>query len=167
MEQDTIGARAEADESKIEVEILKKRRRDDIDELKFQLRLSEDKAAINEGKSKNLAKEFERLQLKFNEEIKRVGTREKELESQLELVTIDSSNQVVTRDEVILKLKRKIDSLEFNMESIAIKEQLARDDKNKLEEKLDKIVRTLRGSMKILEEDMEWDIELLNEIKKS
>jgi hypothetical protein len=37
-----------------------------------------------------------------------------------------------------------------------IREQKSRQDKVVLEDRLDKIMRTLRGSIEVLEEDMSW-----------
>jgi len=84
-----------------------------------------------------------------------IKQREKELESQLELAKMDSESQVKSRDKKILELKRKIDQLEFNMENIVIREQKSRDDKMKLEDRLDRIMKTLRGSIEVIEEDRE------------
>jgi len=54
----------------------------------------------------------------------------------------------------ILELKRKIDQLEFNMENVVIREQKSREDKIKLEERLQRMMKTLRGSIQLLEDDM-------------
>ena len=62
----------------------------------------------------------------------------------------------------ILDLKRKIDSLEFNMENISIKERQSKKEKVELEDRLTKVVSTLRNSLNFLEEEM--DVE---EIKKN
>ena len=59
-EQDRLGIQAELDESKIEIQILKKRSHDELDELKYQLRLSEEKKQIYEERSKNVQKEFDK-----------------------------------------------------------------------------------------------------------
>ena len=114
-----------------------------------------------------MEKEFDKLQIRFREEVNKVKQREKELENQLELVSLDSDNQVGTRDNVILTLKRKIDSLEFNMESVEIKGNHSREEKNRLEDKISKIMRTLRGSIKLLEDDLDIEKEILDEIKRS
>ena len=85
-----------------------------------------------------------------------IKAREKELEGQLELAKMDSESQVSTRDKKILDLKRKIDQLEFNMENAVIKEEKSREDKQKLEDRLERIMKTLRGSIEVLEDDMDW-----------
>ncbi|MDH5581593.1 MAG: hypothetical protein OEY33_06785, partial [Bdellovibrionales bacterium] len=166
LEQENVGLQASYDEARIEVEILKKRRQEEIEEAQYQLRNSEDKASVNDQKYRNLKKEFDRMNIRFNEEVSKVKRREKELENQLELVHMDSENQVNSRDEVIMNLKRKIDVLEFNMENAGIREKQFKDEKLELEEKLDKMMKTLRGSIKLLEEDLGLDQDILDEIKK-
>ncbi len=163
-DQERLGLQAELDEAKIEIQILKKRSHDEVDELKYQLRLSEEKKQIFEERSRSVQKEFDRLNQKVRIDINQVKQREKELESQLELVTMDSQSQVKSRDMKILDLKRKIDALEFNMENASIREIKSREDKERVEERLEKIMRTLRGSLKSLESDV--DDSVLDKIDK-
>lgn len=153
--QDNLGLKAELDEIKIELEIVKKRSHDEISEMKYQMNLSHEKKDVYEMKYKTLYKEFDRLNQKVRIDFNQVKQREKELESKLELVVMDSDSQVQTRDMKILELKRKIDSLEFNMENTSIREQKHREDKSKLEERLAKIMKTLRGSIQLIEDDLE------------
>jgi hypothetical protein len=166
VDQENLGLKAELDEVKIELTIVKKRHLDEIEEMNYRIRLSDEKKAIAEEKSRQMQKEFDRLSQKVRIDFNSVKQREKELESQLELVTMDSESQVRSRDMKILELKRKIDQLEFNMENSAIKESKAREDKVKIEEKLAKIMKTLRGSIQVLEDDLELDEELIEKIKK-
>ncbi len=71
------------------------------------------------------------------------------------MLSIDVGSQVQSRDQKILELRRKIDSLEFNMENVSIREHKSLDDKRKLEDKLNKIMKTLRHSIKNLEDDID------------
>lgn len=155
-EQDNLGLKAELDETKIEISIIKKRHGNEVDEMKYRLRLADEKKLYAEEKARKLQKEFDRLQQKVRIDFNHVKHREKELESQLELVKMDSESQVSSRDKKILDLKRKIDQLEFNMENIVIREQKSKDDKLKLEDRLERIMKTLRGSIEVLEDDVDF-----------
>ncbi|MCF8059763.1 MAG: hypothetical protein K9K67_10725 [Bacteriovoracaceae bacterium] len=157
VEQDNLGLKAELDEAKIEISILKKRHGSELDEMKYRLRLTDEKKLYSEEKARKLQKEFDRLQSKVRIDFNHIKQREKELESQLELVKMDSESQVQSRDKKILELKRKIDQLEFNMENVVIREQKSRDDKMKVEERLERIMKTLRGSIEVLEDDISFD----------
>lgn len=154
--QDGLGTKAELEEAKIEISIMKKRYMSEVEDMKYRLKIANDKKEYTEEKNKFLEKEFSRLEQRVRVDVNQIQQREKELEGQLELVKIDSESQVQTRDKKILDLKRKIDQLEFNMENAAIREQKSRDDKVHLEDRLDKIMRTLRGSIEVLEDDMNW-----------
>lgn len=155
-EQDKTGLEAELDELKIELSIIKKRHLSEMEEMRYQLRLNEEKKEMFEQRAKNAQKEIDRLSSKIHIDINKVKQREKDLESQLELVTMDSESKVKSRDMKILELKRKIDALEFNMENVAIREHKLKEDKVKTEERLNKIMKTLRGSIKLLEDDIEY-----------
>ena len=155
LEQDNLGLKAELDDVQIELGIVKKRHHDEISDKEYHYKMNQDKKDLYENKSKVLQKDFDRLNQKVRIDFNQVKQREKELESKLELTVMDSESQVKTRDGKILDLKRKIDSLEFNMENSSIREQKHREDKSKLEERLAKIMKTLRGSIQLIEDDLD------------
>lgn len=167
LEQDKLTLKAEHEEARIEINILKKRHSEENEETKHKNRVLEERKAFFEEKARTLQKEFDRLSQKIRIDFNKVKQREKELESQLELVTMDTQSQVKSRDMKILDLKRKIDSLEFNMENATIREQKSRDDKVRLEERLGKIMKTLRGSIQLLEDDIDLDEETRAQIAKA
>ena len=158
--QENIGLRAEIDDLKIEISIIRKRHEKEGDQTKEQLQLHEERKSMYEEKLKQYQKEIERLNHKLRVDFTKVKQREKELESQLELHAMDSENQIKSRDKKILDLKRKIDSLEFNMENASIREQKFREDKDKIEERMNKIIHTLRNSINVLEDDLDLDLDL-------
>jgi hypothetical protein len=158
LEQDNLTLKAALDEAKIEISILRKRHTTDLDDLKYRLSISEDKKTLAEEKTKSLLGQKDKLEQKVRIDLSQVRQREKELETKLEMLAIDVDAQVQSRDQKILELRRKIDSLEFNMENVSIKEQKTTDDKRKIEDKLNKIMKTLRNSIKNLEEDVENEV---------
>lgn len=156
-ESENLGLRAELDELKIEKSIMKKRHQQELEEMRYALKLADEKRDIFEERARKVQKEFDKLNHKVRIDFNTVKQREKELEGQLELLKMDSQSQVESRDKKILELKRKIDALEFNMENAHIKEQKSKEDKVKLEEKLHKVMKTLRSSIKVMEDDLEID----------
>ena len=161
IQKENIGLKAELDELQIELSIIKKRHEDDLRELKYNLNYSEDRKKIMEEKLKKNQEELGFVGERVRLDLEKLRRKEKELENQLELVQMDTANQVQNRENKILDLKRKIDALEFNMENTILKEQKTREDKKKLEERLRSIMKTLRGSIRLLEEDIGPDDDLL------
>jgi hypothetical protein len=155
LEQDNLTLKANLDEAKIEITILRKRQIVEIEDLKYRLAMSDEKKAISDEKAKQADMRREKLEQKVRIDFNQVKQREKELESKLELLSMDVDSQVQSRDQKILELRRKIDALEFNMENASIKEQKSLDDKRKLEDRLNKIMKTLRHSIKNLEDDID------------
>ena len=155
LEQDNLTLKANLDEAKIEITILRKRHMVEIEDLKYRLGLSEEKKAMSDEKARQADARREKLEQKVRIDFNQVKQREKELESKLELLSMDVDSQVQSRDHKILELRRKIDALEFNMENASIKEQKSLDDKRKLEDRLNKIMKTLRHSIKNLEDDID------------
>jgi CheY-like chemotaxis protein len=154
LESENLGLKAEKEELKIEIAIIKKRNQNEVEELNYRLKIAEEKRDIYKEKVKSVQVEFDRASQRVRIDHTQIKQREKELEGQLELVRADSQSQVESRDKKIIELKRKIDALEFNMENTVIREQKTRDDKLKLEERLGRMMKTLRGSIQVLENDL-------------
>jgi hypothetical protein len=155
LEQDNLTLKAALDEAKIEISIVRKRHMVEMEDLKYRLAVNEEKRAISDERAKSAEARKEKLEQRVRIDFNQVKQREKELETKLEMLSIDVDSQVQTRDQKILELRRKIDSLEFNMENVSIREQKSQDDKRKLEDKLNKIMKTLRHSIKNLEDDID------------
>ena len=155
LEQDNLTLKANLDEAKIEITILRKRHMVELEDMKYRLGLSEEKKAMSIELARQADLRREKLEQKVRIDFNQVKQREKELESKLELLSMDVDSQVQSRDHKILELRRKIDALEFNMENASIKEQKSLDDKRKLEDRLNKIMKTLRHSIKNLEDDID------------
>lgn len=155
IEQDNLSLKASLDEAKIEISILRKRHMVELEDMKYRLAISEEKKSMADEKARQADLRREKLEQKVRIDFNQVKQREKELESKLELLSMDVDSQVQSRDMKILELRRKIDALEFNMENTTIKEQKSLDDKRKLEDRLNKIMKTLRNSIKNLEDDID------------
>ena len=89
-----------------------------VEDLNLQLRERMDKVRTIDAKLKITTDEVEKVKERVRVDIRRIRVREKELESQLEILKKDSTALLVARDEKILDLKRKLDLLEFNMELV-------------------------------------------------
>jgi hypothetical protein len=145
--------RAELDEKKIELSIIRKKLNEEIGELKDRVKLFEEKKLILEEKNKVLLAELDKSAQKNKIDIKKIQLREKELEQKLELLKSDSEAQIRNRDLKILELKRKLDSMEFDMESISVQEKKSVESRFELEDKLDKAIKTLRSAISVLEDE--------------
>jgi len=154
LQQKNLSQKAEIEELKIELEVLKQRHYKELEETKTALSLGNRQKSIIEEKAKHYKAELEEVNQKFRVNFSQVRRREQELESKLELISMDSASQLKTRDEKILDLKRKIDSLEFNMESLESSEKQSKTQTKKLEKKLAQIMSTLANSLdKFQDED--------------
>ena len=149
----TLSMRAELDEKKIELSIVRKKLNEDISELKDRLRLEEERRLILEEKNRILREEVEKATHRTRIDVKKVQMRERDLEGKLELLKADAETQIRNRDLKILELKRKIDAMEFDMESIQTQEKRTVESRFELEDKLEKAIKTLRGAISVLEDE--------------
>jgi hypothetical protein len=151
--RDSLSVKAELDEKKIELALIKKRFNQQVEEISYKLNLSEEKRRLLEEKNKKFQSEYERLGHKVKVDLNKIQAREKELEHQLELLKADAEVQIKNRDQKILELKRKIDTLEFDIDQLSNREKTNRNDKIEVEEKMEKLMKTLRSAISSLEED--------------
>lgn len=165
--RENLTLRAELDEKKIELTIIRRKLNEEISELKDTLKVHEEKKLILDEKNRILASEIEKVSQRNKLDVKKVQIRERELEQKLELLKADTETQIKHRDLKILELKRKIDSMEFDMESISDKEQKSVESRFELEDKLDKAIKTLRNAITLLEDDPENRASVVNNLKKN
>lgn len=158
LQYSNLSFKAELDEVKIELGLFKKRHGEELENAKYQLKLSQNKREILEEQNKNYQQEFERLSQKVKVDFRKIRSREKELEGQLDLIKSDAQIQVSGRDQKILELKRQIDSMEFDMENMLLHDQKAKENQRAIEEKLERVMKTLRSGINLLEtEDFELE----------
>jgi hypothetical protein len=149
----TLSFRAELDERKIELVIIRKKLNEEINDLKDRLKLYDEKRLILEEKNRILLQELDKAAQKNKIDVKKVQMRERELEQKLELLKSDAETQIRNRDLKILELKRKIDAMEFDMESISQQEKRSVESRFELEDKLEKAIKTLRSAITVLEDE--------------
>ena len=149
----TLTIRSELDERKIELSIVRKKLNEEISELKDRLKLHDERRLILEEKNRILSQELDKAGHRNKIDLKKVQMRERELEQKLELLKSDAETQIRHRDLKILELKRKIDAMEFDMESIQVQEKKSVESRYELEDKLDKAIKTLRNAITVLEDE--------------
>lgn len=165
-QRSNLTQRAELDEKKIELSIIRRKLNEEIIDLKDKIKVLEERVLIQEEKNKYLQQELDKAGQKNKIDVKKVMFRERELEQKLELLKADAETQIRNRDLKILELKRKIDGMEFDMESITQQEKKTLESRFELEDKLDKAIRTLRTAISSLEENGERST-TLEAIKKN
>ncbi|MCB9061011.1 MAG: hypothetical protein H6622_05780 [Halobacteriovoraceae bacterium] len=166
VESENITLKAQLEELRLELDIIKRRSIEQIHQAQTDLKVNESKKVIYERKLKDYQLEFEKLNQKVRVDLNSVKQREKHLENQLELMVVDTESRLKSRDAKILELKRKIDALEFTMENLSIKEKKSREEKAKLESRLGKIMNSLKGSIQVLEDDIDLDDEIEKQMNR-
>ena len=162
-----ISYRTEIEDLKVELELMRNRTISQNQDLKFQLQLVEDKKSLLEQKAKDYQEQYQQLADRNKIDHNQVKEKEIQLQGQLDLLKADSKAQVENRENVIIELKRKIDNLEFNIENIAIKEDKSKQDRLLSEQKMNKVVSSLRFCLDVLEsdEDNTEKLQALNKLK--
>lgn len=163
---ENLNLEATSEELKVELSIIKRKNEEEFHEGIVGKKILKEKLLLEEEKNKRLQKDLEILGQKANIDISKIHQKEKELEGQLELLAIDSQNQISSREKKISELKREVDAMGFNMSTLVSREKKLRQEKLEVEEKLNKIMRTMRNSIQFLEEELDGNQKLFKELKK-
>lgn len=122
-------------------------------------RLEEEKTIMRgqlQAKDRENAKmrtRVEEIETRLESNFKKIRVRERELEHRLEIVKMEHATLISTKDKMILDLKRQIDQLNHESETVKSKTQeLYKQYKDK-EETQARVVRALRIALTILEGD--------------
>ena len=125
----------------------------EVADLKFQLKTKSDRTRVLEFKVKEAEREIERVKGRVRKDIRKIRTREKELENRLELLKKDSEVLIGARENKIIELKRKLDLAEFNMDLLQEKYDRERDRGEVLKERLAKAARAMRVAGGFLDQE--------------
>lgn len=95
----------------------------------------------------------EELEMRLSTDMKRVRVRERELENRLELVRIEGTAVLRSKDEMLLELKRKIDQLAQELENYRAKSKDLNRRHDLQQDRVRRTVKALRLALSMLEGD--------------
>ncbi len=131
----------------------------EFDDLKFEMKRRTDKIRVMELQVKEATETTERLKERVRNDIRKIRTREKELENRLEIMKKDSEALLSSREQKIIELKRKLDLMEFNTDLIQDLLEKERQTATGLREKLAKAAQMMRVAGGLLGPDEEAVLE--------
>lgn len=139
----------------------------EIEQLRFDARSKGDRVKFLEDQLANSSSQYEKLKDRVRQDIRKIRVREKELENKLEILKKDSETLIAARESKILELKRKIDLLEFNFDTLQDQNEKEKSNVAQAHEKIAKVVKVLKLAMGIIEGESEAHKDSENESKES
>ncbi len=127
----------------------------EIEQLRIDLKSKIDRIRLLEEKLTDSAEQYEKLKDRVRMDIRKIRVREKELESKLEILKKDSETLIVARENKILELKRKIDLLEFNYDTVLDKNETEKQNVKNSEEKMMRVLKVLKLAIGVIEGEQE------------
>lgn len=143
--------RRRADELLSKSESLEHRLRDSHSDHAEEKQILMDSLSERNKAVEGLQLKIDELEMRLNVNIKKIRVRERELENRLELVKMESSAVVRSKDEIILDLKRQVDQLAHELENYRDKGQELNKRLADRQEVLRRTVRALRIALTMLE----------------
>ena len=127
------------------------------EQAEFEKESLVDRVSYLEGELGQSKERYGKLKQRVRKDIRQIQSREKELETRLELIKQDSETLIRERDRQVIDLKRKIDALEFDLDLIQDRKVQAETDTNHYVDKISKVARTLQLAFGMLEEEKDDD----------
>ena len=146
-DNEVLSSAGEISKSKLEELIVRaqnlEKQREDLRELNdSELRIFKDGLLAKDAEIHRLRNKVEELESRLSNDLRKVRVRERELENRLELSKAEKAALLKTKDETILELKRKTDSLQNELESY---QNRIIDLGQKLEANQEQFARTVRA----------------------
>lgn len=116
----------------------------ELENLKFEMKRRSEKIRVMEMQVKEATDATERLKDRVRGDIRKIRTREKELENRLEIMKKDSEALLGAREQKIIDLKRKLDLVEFNTDLLQDQLEKEKSITTALREKLAKAAQIVR-----------------------
>ena len=126
----------------IQFEEMKKSTDEELDHMEKEKDIVSDLLNQRDKKITQLLSEKEVLEKRLESNFRKIRVRERELENRLELARVEHIAINNSKDEVVLDLKRQVDQLSSELESLRNKGQ---DLNNKLDEKREALQRTVKA----------------------
>lgn len=133
--------------------------KNDLNRAREQLGISQMRADEAKQKLEKTEREHQELRERVKRDIQQIRVKEKELEAKLEIVKRDSETLLSSKDKKLLEMKRRIDALEYEMESLSAREGDAQKKIQIWKDRIDRVLRALKLSTDLLESDTEIEIE--------
>ncbi|MBS1963980.1 MAG: hypothetical protein JST04_17340 [Bdellovibrionales bacterium] len=131
----------------------------EYDDLKFEMKRRSEKIRVMEIQVKEATEATERLKERVRSDIRKIRTREKELENRLEIMKKDSEALLAAREQKIIELKRKLDLMEFNADLVQELLEKERQAAAGLRDKLAKAAQMMRVAGGLLGPDVDAMLE--------
>lgn len=112
-----------------------------------------DKGKLINEKYQELVKTHEELKAKIRHDIRKIRQRETELSNRMELIKQDRDTLMSAKDQKILKLKKQIEELEYQKQTVEEKVTLLSKESKDNAEKAERVIKALRLSTSLLESD--------------
>lgn len=143
--------RKRADELHSENELINKKLTDLKERQESENEILNASLKAKDREVKELKLKNDEFEMRLSSNLQKIRVRERELENRLELIKMESTAVVRSKDEMILDLKRQIDQLSNELENYRTKGQELNRQLDEKQEALRRTVKALRLALNMLE----------------
>ena len=155
-------AQAKAQAAEKEREELAQKLQQEQEHLESEVKAYQERIRQLEKEIDGSSERYEDLRNRVRKDIRRIRMHEKELEAKLEIARKDSETLLQARDQRVIELQRRIDSLEYDLDQVQDNRVQAEMEAERYLAKLSRVARALHIAIGMVEEGVARDEELDN-----
>jgi hypothetical protein len=138
-------------EMKAQQEAAERKHRERIEILEEEKIVFKGRLTAREQELADYKRQVEELQIRFQNDLRKVRVRERELENRQELLKAESVTLLQSKDEMILHLKRQLEQLHFELDNFRAKSADMNSKINEFSDRNHRTVKALRLALSVLE----------------
>lgn len=122
-----------------------------VEKKDLELQLSREEVGHRSTKLEQAQKHLEELELRFENEFKRIRVRERELQNRLEILKHEGGAVSRNKDDLILDLKRQIEKMGYEVDTFRKKNQSVYSQVEAQHDRIKRAMKALRVAVSLLD----------------
>ncbi|MDZ4676968.1 MAG: hypothetical protein SGI74_05600 [Oligoflexia bacterium] len=138
-------------EMKAQQEINERKHKERIEILEEEKIVFKGRLSARESELGDYKRQVDELQVRFQNDLRKVRVRERELENRQELLKAESVTLLQSKDEMILHMKRQLEQLHFELDNFRAKSADMNAKLNEFYDRNHRTVKAIRIALSVLE----------------
>ncbi|MCC6276400.1 MAG: hypothetical protein IT289_00640 [Oligoflexia bacterium] len=138
-------------ELKTEVESSERKYREKVEILEEEKIVVKGRLSAREMEVQDLKQKYDEIQIRFQNDLRKIRVRERELENRLALMRSEMTVVMGSKDDIILELRRQLEQLSFELDNFKAKSADLSSKLSEFHDRNHRTVKALRLALSMLE----------------
>lgn len=154
-------ARQQAQDMTEKLEGMEKARADQVQHYLAEIQIYKENLSESDRSKQSLKRRVEELQGRVQADLRKIRVRERELENRLEMARLERAAILKSKDDMILDLKAKMDTVQVELQQALLKNQELEGRIDNQQSQVARTVRALRLALTNLEASEKTDVTIV------